>query len=100
MLFDKTYFEESNINQKPLIWSQDKIIPKFRQKNQRDWFLKSVQKLPKSQGKVLFYDTYFAKNIINQKPPIWTKDKIITKYDKKMDEFGFGQSVRKLHENL
>ena len=52
MLLDKTYFEESNINRKPLIWSQDKIILKFRQKNERDWFLgkctKTTQKLGKS----------------------------------------------------
>ena len=32
MLFDETYFEESNINWKPLIWSQDKMIMKFGQK--------------------------------------------------------------------
>ena len=32
MLLDKTYYEESNINRKPLIWSQDKIITKFGQK--------------------------------------------------------------------
>ena len=31
MLFDETYFEEGNINQKPLIWSEDKIITKFEQ---------------------------------------------------------------------
>ena len=29
MLFDETNFEVSNINLKPLIWSQDKIITKF-----------------------------------------------------------------------
>ena len=32
MLYDETYFEESNINRKPLIWSQDKIIIKFGHK--------------------------------------------------------------------
>ena len=32
MLFNKTYFKESNINGKPLIWSQDKIIQKFGKK--------------------------------------------------------------------
>ena len=31
MLFYETYFEESNINRKPLIWSQDMIITKFGQ---------------------------------------------------------------------
>ena len=29
MLFTKTYFEEGNINCKPLIWSYYKIITKF-----------------------------------------------------------------------
>ena len=38
MLFDKTYFEESNINKKALIWSQDKIITRFGQKNEQVWF--------------------------------------------------------------
>ena len=33
VLFCKTYIEVSNINQKPLIWSQDIIITKFGQKN-------------------------------------------------------------------
>ena len=32
MLFDETYFEKSNINRKPLTWSQQKIITKFGQK--------------------------------------------------------------------
>ena len=31
MLFYETYLEDSNINQKLLIWSQDKIITKFGQ---------------------------------------------------------------------
>ena len=29
VLFKETYFEESNINQKPLIWARDKIVMKF-----------------------------------------------------------------------
>ena len=32
MLFYETYFEENNINRKPLIWSHDKIVKKFAQK--------------------------------------------------------------------
>ena len=32
MLFYETYFEENNINQKPLIWSHDKIKTKCGQK--------------------------------------------------------------------
>ena len=38
MLFDRTYFKESNINRKPFIWSQDKIITKFGQKKWQVWF--------------------------------------------------------------
>ena len=32
VLFDESYFEDSNTNWKPLIWSKDKIITKFGQK--------------------------------------------------------------------
>ena len=32
VLFYETYYEESNINWKHLIWSQDKIVTKFGQK--------------------------------------------------------------------
>ena len=32
MLFYETQFEQSNINRKPRIWSQDKIITKFRKR--------------------------------------------------------------------
>ena len=49
MLFDETYFEKSNINWKPLIQSQDKIIPKFGQQQMGEFgFGQSVQKLPES----------------------------------------------------
>ena len=37
MIFYETYFEKSNINWKPLIWSKNKVITKFEQKNGRDW---------------------------------------------------------------
>ena len=33
VLFYETNFEESNIDRKPLIWAQDKIITKFGVKN-------------------------------------------------------------------
>ena len=39
VLFDETYFEESNTNRKPLIWSQDKIIMKYGQRKMGEfWF--------------------------------------------------------------
>ena len=46
MLFCDTYFEESNINRKPLIWSQDKITTKFGQKKMGEFgFGPNVRKL-------------------------------------------------------
>ena len=52
MLFDETYFKESNNNQKPLIWYEDNIIPKFGQKNGQVWFwekcTKTTRKLRKN----------------------------------------------------
>ena len=101
MLFYKTYFEESNINRKPLIWSQDIIIKKFGQKKIGKFgFGQSVRKLPKNYGKLLYDEPYFEESNINRKPLIWSQDKIMTKFGpKKMGEFRFGQSERKLPEN-
>ena len=52
MLFYETYFEESNVKWKPLIWSQDKIITKSEQKNGPVCFgakcTKTARKLSKS----------------------------------------------------
>ena len=54
MLFYETYFEESNINRKPLFLTQDKIITKFEKKKKIGcvWFwaksMKTAQKLRKS----------------------------------------------------
>ena len=81
MLFDETYFKESTINLKPLIWSQDMTITKFGHKKRGDFcFAQSVQKLPKKLEKMLFYETFFEKSNINWKPLIWYRDKIITKF--------------------
>ena len=68
MLFDETYFEDSNINQKLLIWSQDKIIPKFDQKNGRVWFRAKCTKTTRKL-RMLFYETYFEKSNTNRKTP-------------------------------
>ena len=54
VLFDKTYFEESNINRKPLIWSEDKIITKFGPKKMIEFgFGQSIQKLSKNYGIII-----------------------------------------------
>ena len=38
VLFYETYFEERNMDRKPLIWAEAKIITKFGQKNWLVWF--------------------------------------------------------------
>ena len=56
-------------------------------------FGKSLQKLPKNIGKLLFDETYLEESNINQKPFILSQNKIITKFrQKRMGEFGFEQS--------
>ena len=66
-------------------------------------FGQTVRKLPKSQRKVLYDETYFEESNINRKPHIWSQDNIITKFgQKKKGEFAFAQSVRncmKIKEN-
>ena len=42
-------------------------------------FGQSVRKLSENYRKMLFYETYFEESLINQKPLIWSKDKILTK---------------------
>ena len=55
MLFYETYFEESNINQKPFIWYQDKIITKFGLKKIGMFgFGKGVRNCPKIKENCYF----------------------------------------------
>ena len=81
MLFYKTYFEDSNINRNPLIWSKYKKITKFGKKKMREFgFGKVYENCPKIKKKVLFYKSYFEEGNINQKPLTWSHYKIITKF--------------------
>ena len=48
VLFYETYFEESKMDRKPLIWAEDKIITKFGQKKGEFGFGQSVRKLPEN----------------------------------------------------
>ena len=58
VLFDETYFELSNINGKPLIWSHYKIITKFEPKKLVSSVLgKLYENCLKIKEKVLFYET-------------------------------------------
>ena len=65
MLLYESYFEQSNINQKPLIWSKLKTVMKFGPKK---WVSLVLEKE---------YENCEESNI-NQKPLIFTHDKIIT----------------------
>ena len=84
VLFYETYFEESNINRKLLIWSNYKIIMKFRPKKWVSFVLEKVyEKCPENKGKVLFYERYFEMGNMNRKQLIWSHYKIITKFGPK-----------------
>ena len=84
VLFYETYLKETNINWKPLSWSQNKIITKF---GQNKWvslvFRKIYENCLKIKKKVSFYETYFEESNINRKPLIWSQDKIIKKFRQK-----------------
>ena len=91
---------KSLVQRKPFIWSQDKIITKFGPKNEQvgAWAkcTKTTQKIRKS----VIYGTYFEQGNINRKPLIQSEDMIITKFrQKKIGEFGFWKSLRKLPKN-
>ena len=59
-----------------------------------------VLKLPENEEQVIFHETYSEESKINQKSLICSQNKIITKFgQKKMDELGFGKSVRKIPQN-
>ena len=63
-------------------------------------FGKVYKNYVKIKEKCCFRETCFEESNINQKPVIWSKCKIITKFEtKKMGEFDFWQSVQKLPEN-
>ena len=54
VLFYETYFEESNINWKPLIWSHDKIVTKFGPKKWVSLVLVKVYRCLKIKEKYYF----------------------------------------------
>ena len=57
VLFHETYFEESNINQKTHIWSQDMIMTKFVQKKWVSFALGQVYE----NGRKIKEKCYFMK---------------------------------------
>ena len=61
MLFYEAYFEESNINQKPHIWTKDMITMKFEQKNRRVWFWEKCTKTPQKFMKSVILRNLFQK---------------------------------------
>ena len=48
---------------------------------------------------MLFYEIFFEEINDNRKPHILSQNKITTKFGQKIGAFGFGKSVRKMHEN-
>ena len=73
MLFYETYFEEININPKPLIWSHDKRVMKVGPKKLVSLvFGKVYENILKIKEKC-----YIKENNISQKPLIWCRDKIV-----------------------
>ena len=59
-------------------------------------FRQSVRKQTENCRKVLFYESYFEESHINQKPLIWSHDKIIMKFGlKKLGSFGFHKLYKK-----
>ena len=64
VLFDETYFEESNINRKPLIWSQNKIITKFQQKNVRVLFMEKCTETAQKLRKKCYFIKLTLKRVI------------------------------------
>ena len=71
MLFYETYYEISNISQKPLILSEDKIITKFGQKKWVSSVLGKVyENCPKIKKK--FYFMVFTPNrVISTRNPLF-----------------------------
>ena len=80
MLFDETYFEESNINK----IAGPNIITKFGQKNERVGFWEKRNKTTLKLKKMLFYETYFKESNMNKKPLIWSHVKIIQRFVQKI----------------
>ena len=60
----------------------------------------SVQKLSENYGKALFYKTNIEESIINQKPIIRSKGKIITKLEQKNGRVWFYEKCSKIARKL
>ena len=71
MLFCETYLENSNINQKLLIWSQDKIIMKFGQQKCVSFILEKYTKTAENLRKSVIMRNFKVSNI-NRKLLIWS----------------------------
>ena len=65
MLFYKTYFKESNINWKPLIWSKYKIITKFEPKKWASLVLGKVYKNCPKIKKKFYFTKLTSKRVIS-----------------------------------
>ena len=70
VLFDETYFEDSNIKWKPLIWSQDMIITKFGQKNWLSLVLGKVYENYPKIKEMCYFSKLTSKRVISTGNPI------------------------------
>ena len=65
VLFNETYFEESNNNKKPLIWSEHKIITKFGPKKIIEFGLGKVYKNCPKIKKKCYFTKLTSKSVIS-----------------------------------
>ena len=80
LLFYETYFVGSNINQKSLIWSQDKIIMKFGQQKLTSFLLGKVYKNCQKNKENCYFTKLTLKSVISTGNLLfWVEDKRITK---------------------
>ena len=82
VLFDETYFEQSNIEWRPPIWAQDKIITTFcKKKNGRAWFGAKCTKTAQKLKKIVTLRNLPGRELYQPETPLtWSQDKITTTF--------------------
>ena len=69
MLFYETYFEEKNINRKPLSWTQDKITTNFEQKKGWVWYWAKLTKTTRKLRKSVILRTLLQRYVYKSETP-------------------------------
>ena len=83
MLFYETNYEESNINRKHFIWSQDKIITKFGQKNWATSVLAKLYETAQKLRKIIILRNLQRREQYQPETPFLVQKRIITKFRQK-----------------